>query len=75
MTGMARVILLAGLSLIIFACGKKGPPVLKDYQSGVNLPVDVIEKERHGPLTVINCKGQCCMFLHVVPDRKFTVKG
>ena len=36
MVRIAGLTLLVAFSLIIFACGKKGPPTLKDYQVGLN---------------------------------------
>ncbi len=36
MLKIAGMFLLVAFSLTIFACGKKGPPTLKDYRVGLN---------------------------------------
>ncbi len=38
MVRITVLILLVAFSLTIFACGKKGPPTLKDYRVGLNFP-------------------------------------
>jgi predicted small lipoprotein YifL len=43
---IAGLALLVVFSLIIFACGKKGPPTLNDYQPKTKLPVSTTEKKQ-----------------------------
>ena len=63
MVRIAGLSLLVAFSLIIFACGKKGPPTLNDYRPETKLPMSTTEKKQAWTADGTNLQGLASFIL------------
>ena len=75
MARIAVVSLLVAFTLLILACGKKGPPTLNDYRPKTKFPVSATEQKQTWTADGANLQGVASFILTESIEQNYVLRS